>query len=252
MGFLPRNSEFDDLEHRLQAERAEPPQELVASLSDRVSSHHGGHRRERRVLRYGVAAGFAASLTVAFAVAGGFGLMSESTRSTPRVTVAVPAALAPTIRSLQASGARLVAQPIGIRVGTASVTAIPGTGVLQLSVGAARIDTQRPIVTTRKALGGSGSRATGKSSSAASLGQRAALGPRTLVPQVTASTDAIRFSALDVYNPPPDTVICLATYIPPPVDTTYYTTLLVSAPVAAALIAQNPGSYLGPCQLPPT
>ncbi len=238
MGILRRNSEFEDLERRLHDERAEPPQHLVTSLANRVSSRSGGRNRGHRALRYGVAAGFAASLTVAFALAGGFGLVSASTRSTPRVSVAVPVVLVPTIRSLQASGARIAAAPIGVRVGAGAVSAVPGTGSLK----------PLPIKTIH--VGAGGPIASADERPGDRTAERVRPTSRALVPQVTSSSNVVRFAALDVYNPPPDTVICLAIHVPP--STTYYMTMLVAAAVAPVLIAQNPGSYYGVCVVPPT
>ncbi len=99
-----------DLETRLQKERPEPSAEFLASVEDRISSA-GTVRRPKSRLRYGLAAGFAASVAVVFGAFGGFGTFSVENASS-RVTLAVPSSALPAVKALQAKGAILAASPV--------------------------------------------------------------------------------------------------------------------------------------------
>jgi hypothetical protein len=105
-----RKRESEDLEARLGRERPEPSTEFVASVEDRLSSA-GTVRRPQSRLRYGLAAGFAASLAVVFGAAGGFGTFStpSTQAASSRVMLAVPAKAVPALKALEAKGAILAA-----------------------------------------------------------------------------------------------------------------------------------------------
>ena len=97
-----------DLETRLQQERPEPSAEFLASVESRVT---GAPRRPATRFRYGLAAGFAASIAIVFAAFGGLGTFSTPTVSS-RITLAVPASAVPALKTLQAQGGILAASPV--------------------------------------------------------------------------------------------------------------------------------------------
>lgn len=222
-----RNKE-SDLEARLHRERPEPSPEFLASVEDRVSSSGTVRRRNSR-LRYGLAAGFAASLVVVFGAFGGLGTFSTQstqTAASSRVTISVPAKAVPALRALQAKGAILAASSVTVTNADLKAGNVKGI-VLQPSTPAAKT-----------AVSKAAPRKSGLKLAPVDKTVRTNLVPSNVGRNVA----VIRLAANVVYVPGVFIPICFPVVIGP--TTYYYSTLW---PITSPL---PPGATIGFCTGP--
>lgn len=220
MALFRRNREFEDLEAQLREQRPQAPEDLVTRLSAQASPDVP--RRSSARVRYGLAAGFAATFVVAAAALGGSALFTTSSPTSERVVVSVPAKAVPTIRALQAKGAILAAAPIQLKQGSFKVSGVKGVVLDPVSADVGK--------------------ATGTSSTEAGAGSSALVGPvRSIAPVLGAGAAVTRLPASTVYLPGVWIVICYPLTGPP--NPTYITTFVPLSNVGAFV---PPGTY-GPC-----
>lgn len=216
MSLFRRTREFADLEARLREERPKPPADLVARLEEKAAPV--ARRPHRSWGRYGLAAGFAASVVVATAALGGSALVSGSTAS-ETIVVTVPTEAVPVVRRLQAMGGIIAAEPVTLKKGSIIVQGAKGVVV----------QPQDPDITA----------AVKPPQDSDSNTKVVNLEPvRTVGPALASRTTVTRLPATVVYIPGTFVLICY------PIAPSIYQTWLVPYATALALI---PPATWGPC-----